>query len=108
LIATLLFTIIVEGIVVLGYSIWRKKPLGPILFTSIIANVITQSFLWVVLTLFFRHYLIVLFVTEILIGIIESILLYRFTANQLRLQEAVLISLSMNLASFALGWSLPI
>jgi hypothetical protein len=85
----------------------RRKSLAPILFTSIWANLITQSFLWVVLSLFFQHYIITLFIAEIFIWMIESLLLYRFSANQLDLQEAVLISLLMNLASFALGWFLP-
>jgi hypothetical protein len=107
LIITLVITILVEGIIVSGYSIWRKKPLGPILFTSIIANLITQSFLWIVLILFFQHYIITLFIAEIFIWMIESFLLYRFSANQLRIQEATLVSLFMNLASFGLGWFLP-
>jgi len=107
LILTLVVTILVEGIIVSEYSIWRKKPLGPILFTSIIANLITQSFLWVVLSLFFQHYIITLFIAEIFIWMIESFLLYCFSANQLHIQEAALVSLLMNLASFGLGWFLP-
>jgi len=107
LIVTLSLTIFIEGIIVAGYCIWRRKSPGPILFTSIWANLITQSFLWVVLSLFFQHYIITLLIAEIIIWMIESLLLYRFSANQLRLQEAVLISLLMNLASFALGWFLP-
>jgi hypothetical protein len=108
LIVTLLITIIVEAAVVLGYCIWQKKPLLPILLTSIFANLITQFFLWIVLTIFFRHYLIALLLAEILIWLIESSLLYRLLKNQLRFQEAILLSLSMNLASFTLGWFLPI
>jgi hypothetical protein len=108
LIATLLFTLTVEGVVVLGYSIWRKKPLGQLLFTSVVVNLITQSFLWIVLNLFFRQYLIVLIVAEVIIWLIESFLLYYFPANKLRFQEALSISLLMNLASFTLGWFLPI
>jgi hypothetical protein len=108
LIFTLVITIIVEGVVVFVYSIWREKPFRPILFTSIVANLITQSLLWIVLKLFFGYYLIALFVAETLIWIIESFLLYRLPANQLRLKEAAFLSLSMNLASFALGWFLPI
>jgi hypothetical protein len=107
LIVTLLITIIIEAAVVLGYSIWRQKLLLPILFTSVIANLCTQSLLWVVLSLFFRHYLIVLILAEILIWLIESFFLYRLPTNQLRFQEAVVLSLIMNLASFALGWFLP-
>lgn len=106
--ATLLVTIIVEGVVVLGYSIWRKKPVGPILLTSILANLITQSLLWIALSLFFQYYLALLLIAEIIIWMIESISLYGFRFNQLSAREALLLSLVMNLSSFALGWLLPI
>jgi len=108
LIPTLLLTIIAEGVIVIGYSIGRKKPLRSILFTSICVNLITQSFLWVVLNLFFQKYLITLLLAEILIWMIESVLLYFVPANRLRFTDAILLGLSMNLASFALGWFLPI
>jgi hypothetical protein len=107
LIVTLFITITIEAIVVLGYSIWRRKPLGPILFTSTIANLLTQSLLWSALNLFFGHYLITLLIAEILIWMIESVLLSYFPANQLRFAEAVLLSLGMNLASLISGWFLP-
>jgi hypothetical protein len=108
LILTLVITILVEGIIASGYSIWRKKPLGPILSTSIVANLITQSFLWVVLNLFFQHYLITLLITEIFIWIVEGCVLCYVPANQLTFTEAISLSLSMNLFSFALGCVLPI
>ena len=104
---TLLITILVEGAIVSGYSIWRKKPVRSILFTSVVANLITQSLLWIVLNLFFQNYLAALLIAEILIWMIESFLLYRFRANRLGLQEATLLSLFMNSASFGLGWFLP-
>lgn len=108
MIATLSLTIFIEGAVVLGYSIRRKKPVLPILLTSAFANLVTQSLLWLGLNLFFRHYLVTLFFTEILIWMVESVLLYCFPANQLGFKESVLLSLMMNLASFGLGWLLPI
>ena len=97
-----------EGLIVSGYALWRRKPLGPILVTSVVANLITQSFLWTTLTLFFRDYLIVLLIAEALIWIMESILLYCFAANQLGIWEATSLSLFMNAASLALGWFLPV
>jgi len=108
LIVTLVITIFVEGLVVSGYALSRRKRLGPILFTSVVANLITQSVLWVTLNLFFQHYLIVLLSAEVLIWIIESILLYRFSANQFGIWEAIFLSLFMNAASLALGWFLPV
>ncbi|HLO17653.1 MAG TPA: hypothetical protein VK206_22675 [Anaerolineales bacterium] len=108
MIVTLFTTILLEGAVVLGYCIWRKKPVRPILLTSVCINLITQSILWIALNLFFSHYLIALLIVEILIWLMESIVLYSFPANQLRFIEALFLSLSMNLTSFALGWFLPI
>lgn len=108
MIVTLLITIVVEGLVVLGYCHWRKRSLRPILFTSIWGNLLTQSLLWIALNLFFKYYLIVLFTAEILIWLIESALLSFIPANRLQLKESMLLSLSMNLVSFILGWFLPV
>ncbi|HLO18792.1 MAG TPA: hypothetical protein VK206_28430 [Anaerolineales bacterium] len=108
MIATLLVTVMIEGVVVSGYSIWRRKPIGPILISSIFINVLTQSLLWSALSLFFQHYLATLLSAEILIWLIESVLLHISPTNRLRFNEAVSLSLAMNLASFALGWFLPV
>ena len=108
MIITLLITVMIEGIVALGYALWRRKPTLPILFTSICMNLLTQSLLWIGLNLFFRQYLITLAVAEVLIWGLESILLYVVRATELRLQDAMVLSLSMNLISFALGWFLPV
>jgi hypothetical protein len=108
LISTLFITLIVEEVVVIVYCTWRRRPLRPLLFTSIFANLITQILLWIVLNVFFRHYLTTLVIAEILIWIMESILLYSIPANRLRFTGALLLSLNMNLASFALGWFLPL
>ena len=108
MILTLSITIVVEGVVVLGYSLWRRKPFFPILFTSICGNLITQSLLWIALNIFYRRYLISLSAVELLIWMIESILLYAVPANRLRFTDAIALSLSMNIISFALGWFLPV
>jgi hypothetical protein len=105
---TLSITIIVEGFVVLGYSLWHRKLFLPILFTSVCGNLITQSLLWIVLNIFYRHYLVALSVAELLIWMIESILLYAVPANRLHFTDAVLLSFSMNIISFAHGWFLPV
>jgi hypothetical protein len=107
-IETLSITILVEGVVCLGYSIWRRKPIGSIFITSIFINLITQSLLWVTLNLFYNHYLITLCVAEILIWVIESFMLYGLRFNQLKIREAFVLSLLMNLSSFGVGWFLPV
>jgi len=107
-IATLAITILVESAVVASYAIWRKKPLYHLLFSSICANLLTQVFLWVALTLFPHDYLITLFIAEICIWGIEAFILYLYRYNRLTLREAMLLSLAMNLASFSIGWFLPV
>ena len=108
MIVTLFITSIVEAVVAVGYCLWEKKPARPILLTSICGNLITQSFLWILLNLFFQTYLVTLLVGEILIWIVESLLLYSIPANHVKFKEAVLLSLGMNLCSFILGLFLPV
>jgi len=105
---TLLVTVIIESAVVIGYSVWAKKPAKPLLVTSIAGNLLTQFLLWVGLNLFFRNYLVTLLIAEILIWILETILLYAIRLNHLDLREASLLSLAMNGLSFTLGWFLPV
>jgi hypothetical protein len=105
---TLLMTVLVEGAVAIVYSIRREKPIRPILLTSVFGNLVTQSMLWIALTLSFRHYLLTLALAEILIWGIESLLLYGVCANDLKPKEAALLSLIMNGISLAVGWFLPV
>ena len=107
MINTLCVTVFLEGLIVLGYCRWRRKPLRPILVSSVLANIITQSLLWVALNLAFRQYIPALLVSELLIWFMEGFLLHFIPRNQLNINEALLLSLGMNLTSFALGWFLP-
>ena len=108
MIGTLLITIIIEGVVVIGFSRWKKKPVRPILFTSICGNLVTQSLLWIGLNLFFRNYLVTLLIAEILISAMEGLMLYSIRPNRLNPKEAIFLSLGMNATSFMLGWFLPV
>ena len=108
LIDTLIITIIIEGAVVIGYSLWKKKPVRPILFTSVCGNLVTQSLLWIGLNLFFWNYLVSLLIAEILICALEGLMLYSIRPNHLNPKEAMVLSLGMNTASFMLGWFLPV
>lgn len=107
MIEPLLSTLIIEGAVLLGYCLWRNKPLVALSLTSIVGNLLTQSMLWTALRLFFNDYWVTLLIAEILIWILESILFFNIPANRLTLSEAVLLSLGMNGTSFTLGWFLP-
>ena len=108
MIFTLFVTLLLEAAVVSGYCVWRKKPLQPLLFSSICVNLFTQSLLWIALTLFFRQYLFTLILAEILIWAFEGLLLRALPANRLQLANALLLSLGMNLVSFGIGWFLPV
>jgi hypothetical protein len=79
-----------------------------ILAASVLANLLTQSLLWGVLNLFPGHYLITLFVAEIFIWSLESAILRYFPGTRLAWREALALSLGMNLASFWIGWFLPV
>jgi hypothetical protein len=107
-IVTLPLTIFIEGIIVCGFALWRKKPIGRILAASVLANLLTQFLLWGVLNLFPGHYLITLFVMEIFIWLLESAILYYFPGTKLDRRAALSLSLGMNLASFGIGWFLPV
>ncbi|MGD0610412.1 MAG: hypothetical protein ABSB41_02775 [Anaerolineales bacterium] len=108
MIATLLITILIEGLVCAGYAFRYKKPLRPILVTCLFANLFTQPLLWLVLETLFVHYLAALLAAELAIVGIEAMLLYVVPNNRLRWQDALILSLAMNLASFFAGWFLPV
>jgi hypothetical protein len=107
-IATILITIGVEGLVCAAYGLRFRKPVAALLLSCLVANLVTQPILWLILTTFYQHYLATLFVAEQMIVVIEALLLYLIRFNQLRWQEALILSLVMNLASFAAGWFLPV
>jgi hypothetical protein len=107
-IATLAITIITEGIVTAAFAAWRQKPLKQLLFSSICANLFTQSLLWIAVNLFPRQYVLTLFIVEVSIWGIEAIILYLLKFNQLDLREAIVLSLVMNPCSFGIGWLLPV
>lgn len=108
MIVTLSLTVLIEAIIACGFALWRKKPLGRILAASVVANILTQSMLWGALKLFPHAYLLTLFTMEFFIWLIESALIRYFPGTQLTWREALLLSLGMNLASFGIGWFLPV
>ncbi len=108
MIVTIAITLLVESTIITIYALLSKKPLFFLLLSSVAANLFTQLLLWMVLTVFIGHYLNTLFITEVCIWGIESLLLYFFRPNQLKLGEAIALSLVMNLASFGIGWLIPV
>ena len=97
-----------EGVVVLAYCSWLRKPLLPILSTSLVANIFTQTLLFVILNIFVQRYVVALTLSEILIWALEAFCLWSIRANQLGPREGLLLSLLMNIPSFGLGLFLPV
>lgn len=108
MIATLLPTLLIEGLVAAVYARWQGKPIVSILLTASLANLLTQSLLWLALTVFYRAYLPALFLAEAGIWLIETSILRLVPANRLSWREALTLSLGMNLASFGVGWFLAV
>ena len=108
MIATLATTIIVESTLVAAFAVWRRKPLKHLLLSSLCANLLTQSLLWAGLIVFPRFYFLTLSILELCIWGLEAAFLYLYRYNRLNLQEAVLLSLVMNMASFGIGCLLPV
>ena len=108
MIATFAITILIEGVVVAAYALWCQKPFKHLILSSLFANLFTQAFLWAVLILFPHQYLPALFISEICIWGMEAAILYLYRSNRLNLREAIFLSLVMNLASFGIGWALPL
>jgi hypothetical protein len=107
-ITTLAITILVESMLIVAFAIYRRKPLKHLLLSSLCANLFTQSILWGALISFPRHYLETLFIAEIFIWGLEAAILYLYRNNRLKMGEAILLSLVTNLASFGIGWFLPV
>ena len=108
MIATLAITIVIESVVTAAFAIWRQKPLKNLLFSTVCANLFTQSLLWLTLILFPHQYLVTLIIVEVSIWGIEAIIFYLIRFNRLNLREAFILSLAMNLCSFGIGWLLPV
>jgi len=69
---------------------------------------LTQSALWLALTLFYRAYLPTLLLAEAIIWLIEAAILRLVCATQLSWSGALVLSLGINLLSFGIGWLLPV
>lgn len=108
MILTLSLTLVLESFFAAGFCHWRRKPFKSIFLIAGFANLLTQSLLWLALNLFYRHYLPALFLAEAAIWLLEGAILYFIPSNRLSWPEALLLSLGMNLASFGLGWFLPV
>ncbi len=108
MIKTIVTTVLIEAVIIIGYAQFRKKPALQLLFSGTLANLFTQAFLWIGLSFSPFPYLPTLLVMELIIVGIEAFILYVYGKNNLSQKEAFILSFCMNLASFSLGWFLPV
>lgn len=98
-----LITLGCESVVSLAFAQWQNKPLKSLLLSGLLANLVTQPFLWVWLAVFYRMYWVALLTGEALIFLGEAMLLKLIPANHLSWRAALLLSLLMNSLSFGVG-----
>lgn len=107
MIRALTWTLLSEGLLLLLLARLIKKPLLPLLLTSLAVNLLTQLALWTSLNLFYRYSQPTLLVMEMLIWPFEGLVYWKLPANRLSLPAALALSLLLNATSFALGWVVP-
>ena len=78
------------------------------LLTLTAANIVTQCFLWLVLSVFFNSYWIALLTTEILIVLAEALAFVMVKSNRCGYREALILSLLLNSFSFGAGLFMPV
>jgi len=108
LIHTLPLTLLIEGIVILAYSRFTRKPVGLLLVAGFPANLTTQTILWLGLEIFYKTYQPALLISEIAIWLFEGVWMQNFSNGRLSCKEAFVLSFFMNAASFGIGWFLPV
>ncbi len=99
-------TLLVEGLLVVLYALWRRKPALTLLLASVIMNLFTQVMLWAAINLYIASPRLTVSVAEIFIFVMEGAFLRLFPGSRLGWVEAMLLSLAINLASFSAGWLL--
>jgi hypothetical protein len=103
-------TLILDGLMLLGYALSRKQPLSTWLTHGLLVNVITRPVLWPTLGSQFDAgpYLAVLAMSELAVWLLEALLLYLLQGKRLPFRNALALSLVLNGVSFAAGLLLPV
>lgn len=104
---TLIVTILIELPIIIAFACYTKRSLKSLVSTGIVMNVLTQTFLWAVLTLFWFIYLPALGAAEVVIWALEAFMLHIVSFNKLSFAQAARLSLLVNGASLTIGWFLP-
>lgn len=108
LLLALLITVGCESLAILAFAHRRQKSFQSLILSGLLANLVTQPFLWFWLMVFYQRYWVALLSGEVLIVLGEAIFLKLIPANHLSRQEAFLLSLLMNGVSFSAGFFLSV
>lgn len=105
----LIITLVVELLLGTGYVLWKKRSASIILTVILLLNLITQPVLWITLSGFSRlSPIFMILFAEGVVWLAEAGGLYLSQRNSMKFQEALWVSLALNVASFVVGSLLPI
>jgi hypothetical protein len=104
----LITTLVVELILGTVYVLWKKRSASIILTVILLLNLVTQPVLWITLSGFSgMSPIYLIFLTEGVVWLVEAGGLYLSQRNTISFQEALWVSLTLNVASFVVGIFLP-
>jgi hypothetical protein len=105
----LITTLVVELLLGTVYVLWKKRSASIILTMILLLNLVTQPVLWITLSGFSGlSPIFLIFFAEGVVWLVEAGGLYLSQRNTIRFQEALWVSLTLNVASFVVGIFLPI
>ena len=105
----LITTLVVELLLGTVYVLWKKRSASIILTMILLLNLVTQPVLWITLSGFSgMSPIFLIFFAEGVVWLVEAGGLYLSQRNTIRFQEALWVSLTLNVASFVVGIFLPI
>ena len=106
---TLPITLLLEGAVAFVYATVKKYSRVTLLTLVALVNLITQPLLWgVVMTRTEGGHWLGYILLEVLILLIEAALLYLLRRKTQTFKESLMLSLLLNVVSFAVGLLLPV
>lgn len=100
---SLLVTLLIEIPIVFFfvYSIYKRKEKFDIIFSGILASVLTLPYFWFILPYYISDRITYIVLGELVVIIIEAFIYFRLL--KLKLRQAILISFLANLASTLIG-----
>ena len=105
---TLPITVLIEILLGVGYAVWRKRPVFPVVVVVLAMNVFTQLGLWGALEASRSgDALAFTLLLEGGIWLVEALVLFFAQRKAMRFKEAALLSLALNAVSFVIGLALP-